>query len=208
MMHEVASMRHFDVFEEIPISSLPPNTVHTAIATRWVRRWKGDLVRSRRVCRGFAETVQLRDTDKQTAKLTPMWELGLWLGRDALANEVLVATPTGAKLARRVRRLVPSEKYSKALFDTAQGTPWSLRGDGVFQPLTTAQLPAQAGGVPSAQADAGTPQTSKRCRGTDFRYKDWCYCRWASSPVLTCSTTSHACSQTCTPCRPCIHHQT
>ena len=30
----------------------------------------------------------------------------------------------------------------------------------MLQPLTTTQLPAQAGGVPSAQADAGTPQTT------------------------------------------------
>ncbi len=66
----------------------------------------------------------------------------------------------GAKLVRSVRRLIPSEKYSKALFDTVRGTPWSLRGDGVLQPLTTAQLPAQAGGVPSAQADAGSTDTT------------------------------------------------
>ena len=64
----------------------------------------------------FAEAVQYRDAGKQTATLTPMWELGLWLGRDTLASEALAATPTGVKLLRSVRRLVPSEKYSKALF--------------------------------------------------------------------------------------------
>ena len=69
MMHEMASMRHFDVFEEAPISSLPPNTVHIAIATRWVHRWKGDSVRSRLVCRGFTETVTDED---QTYASTPL----------------------------------------------------------------------------------------------------------------------------------------
>ena len=97
--------------------------------------------------------------EKQTAKLTPVWELGLWLGRDTLANEVLVGTPTGVKLVRSIRRLVPSEKYSKTLFDTVKGTPWSLRGDGLFQPLTVTQTPAQAGvSTPSASTAPLPPQ--------------------------------------------------
>ena len=58
----------------------------------------------------FAETVQYRDTGKPTAKLAPIWDIGLWLGRDTLANEVLVGTPTGVKLVRSIRRLVFSEK--------------------------------------------------------------------------------------------------
>ena len=86
--------------------------VHSDGLTSYQRRWGRNFESG--LCE-FAETVQYRDTGKQTAKLTLVWELGLWLGRDTLANEVLVATPTGVKLVRSVRRLVPSEKCSKAL---------------------------------------------------------------------------------------------
>ena len=57
MTHEMSSMRQFHVFVEVPASSLPPDVLRTAIATRWVHRWKGDTVRSRLVCRGFNEPV-------------------------------------------------------------------------------------------------------------------------------------------------------
>ena len=50
---------------------------------RWGRKFESGLCE-------FAETVQVRDTGKQNAKLTLVWELGLWLGRDTLANEVPV----------------------------------------------------------------------------------------------------------------------
>jgi hypothetical protein len=69
MMLEMASMRRFDVFTEAPASSLPPDAVRTAITTRWVHRWKGDVVRSRLVCRGFNETVTDED---QTYASTPL----------------------------------------------------------------------------------------------------------------------------------------
>ncbi len=109
-MHEMASMRHFDVFEEVPISSLPPNTVHTAITTRWVHRWKGDSVRSRLVCRGFTETVTDED---QTYASTPLlvmvkllillslslnwhiefWDVGTAFLHAAVSGELYVVPP-------------------------------------------------------------------------------------------------------------------
>ena len=110
--------------------------VHSDGLASYQRRWGRNFESG--LCE-FAEAVQFRDTGKQTAKLTPVWELGLRLGRDTLANEVLVGTPTGAKLARSIRRLVPSEKCSQTLFGTARGTPWSLCGDGQFPPLTVTQ---------------------------------------------------------------------
>ena len=81
--------------------------VHSDGLTSYQRRWGRSFEPG--LCE-FAETVQLRDTGKQTSKLTPIWELGLWLGRDTLANEVLVGASTGVKLVRSIRRLVPSEK--------------------------------------------------------------------------------------------------
>ena len=95
--------------------------------------------------------------ENRLPKLTPVWELGLWLGRDTLANEVLVGAPTGVKLVRSIRRLVSSEKYSKTLFGTVKGTPWSLRGDGLFQPLTVTQTPAQAGAATPPASTAPLP---------------------------------------------------
>ena len=61
MTHEMASMRRFDVFVEVPLSSLPPDVLRAAITTRWVHRWKGDAVRSRLVCCGFNEPVAGED---------------------------------------------------------------------------------------------------------------------------------------------------
>ena len=87
--------------------------VHSDGLTSYQRRWGRNFESG--LCE-FAETVQFRDTGTQAAKLTPVWELGLWLGRDTLANEVLVGTPTGVKLVRSIRRMVLSEKYSKPLF--------------------------------------------------------------------------------------------
>ena len=64
-----------------------------------------------------------------------MWETGLWLGKDSLAGETIVATQSGVTLVRSVRRLVPSEKYTKTFLETTKGTPWSLKGTGDFQQL-------------------------------------------------------------------------
>ena len=84
--------------------------VHSDGVTSYQRRWGRSFESA--LCE-FAEIAQYRGTGKQTAKLTPVWELGLWLGRDTLANEVPVGTPAGVKLVRSIRRLVLSEKYPK-----------------------------------------------------------------------------------------------
>ena len=65
--------------------------VHSDGLTSYQRRWGRSFESG--LCE-FAETVQFRDTGAQNAKLTPVWELGLWLGRDTLANEVLAGAPT------------------------------------------------------------------------------------------------------------------
>ena len=61
--------------------------VHADGLTSYQRRWGRNFESG--LCE-FAETVQYRDTGKQTSKLTPIWELGIWLGRDTLAKEVIV----------------------------------------------------------------------------------------------------------------------
>ena len=75
MTQEMESMRYFDVFTEVPVSSLPPELVRTAITTRWVHRWKGDTVRSRLVCRGFSETVTDEDQTYASKPLAVMVKL-------------------------------------------------------------------------------------------------------------------------------------
>jgi hypothetical protein len=90
MQKEMSSMKTFDVFSEVLTSSLPPETVKTAISTRWVHRWKGDSVRSRLVCRGFTEEVaDLDDTYASTPllvmvklliliSLSTSWTISFW----------------------------------------------------------------------------------------------------------------------------------
>ena len=86
----MASVKTFDVFAEAPTSSLLPETVKTAISTRWVHRRKGATVRSRLVCRGFTEEVaDLDDTYASTpllvmvklmilVSLSTSWTISFW----------------------------------------------------------------------------------------------------------------------------------
>ena len=110
MTQEMSSMRKFDVFTEVPISSLPSETLRTAITTRWVHRWKGDSVRSRLVCRGFTEEVK---DEGQTYASTPLlvmvkllvllslslnwhiefWDVGIAFLHASVSAELYVAPP-------------------------------------------------------------------------------------------------------------------
>ena len=65
----MASTRRFDVFVEVPASSLPFGALRAAITARWVCRWKGDVARFRLVCRSFSEDVKDED---QTYASTPL----------------------------------------------------------------------------------------------------------------------------------------
>jgi len=130
---------------------------HSDGLTSYHRRWGRNYETA--LCE-FAETVQFRDPGKQTSKLTSMWETGLWLGKDSLAGETIVATQSGVRLVRSVRRLVPSEKYTKSLLDTAKGTPWSLKGNGDFQQL---HFPGMADFVPKGAQE----QDQKKDSGSD-----------------------------------------
>ena len=54
MIEEKASLDHFDVKEEIPVSQVPPEDLKEAHGLTWVHTWKG-FVKSRLCVRGFTQ---------------------------------------------------------------------------------------------------------------------------------------------------------
>ena len=62
MKKEMLSMKNFDVFDEVPTSSLSEEALSEAISTRWVNVRKSDgTVRCRIVVRGYTQQVDDRD---------------------------------------------------------------------------------------------------------------------------------------------------
>ena len=62
MKKEMLSMKNFDVFDEVPTSSLSEEALSEAISTRWVKVRKSDgTVRCRIVVRGYTQQVDDRD---------------------------------------------------------------------------------------------------------------------------------------------------
>ena len=62
MKKEMLSMKNFDVFDEVPTSSLSEEALSEAISTRWVKVRKSDgAVRCRIVVRGYTQQVEDRD---------------------------------------------------------------------------------------------------------------------------------------------------
>ena len=57
MQREMASMKDFGVYEEVPLHDMHNHDNGSIIQTRWVHRWKGELVKSRLVAKGYAEQV-------------------------------------------------------------------------------------------------------------------------------------------------------
>ena len=61
MKKEMESMKHFDVYEELPHNRLTPAQIKGAIKTRWVNRLKGDEVRCRLVAKGYDQLINDKD---------------------------------------------------------------------------------------------------------------------------------------------------
>ena len=62
MKKEMLSMKNFDVFDEVPTSSLSEEALSEAMSTRWVKVRKSDgTVRCRIVVRGYTQQVYDRD---------------------------------------------------------------------------------------------------------------------------------------------------
>ena len=94
---------------------------HADGKTSFERRWGRPYTHA--VCR-FLETVLFRKNTK-TAKGSPAWIEGLWVGRDTESNEHLILTSEGAWKTRNVRRLPPTGQANKGLAETVTGLPWN-----------------------------------------------------------------------------------
>jgi len=59
MNKEMSSLKHFTVYEEVLVSTIKPEELPSKLMdTRWVNRWKGNMIKSRLTARGFDEYVE------------------------------------------------------------------------------------------------------------------------------------------------------
>ena len=72
------------------------------------------------------ETVLWREPGPHVLKLKEKWGVGIWAGRDNLADMHIILTRQGALTARSVRRLAPSESTDQQLL-LAKGHPGRLK---------------------------------------------------------------------------------
>ena len=74
MTKEMKSMRDFDVFEEVDVDKVSPETLQSAISTKWVKVRKPDgSVRCRIVGRGYTQHIEDKDeTFASTPSLTTL----------------------------------------------------------------------------------------------------------------------------------------
>ena len=80
MKKEMLSMKNFDVFDEVPTSSLSEEALSEAISTRWVKVRKSDgTVRCRIVVRGYTQQVDDRDELFASTPSLTTWKLLLTL---------------------------------------------------------------------------------------------------------------------------------
>ena len=126
----------------------------------------------------FAERVHCKMRGKHNlTKCGPSFLTGLWLGRDPESGEHIAATRTTAVKSRSIRRYTHSERVDIELLQGLISVPWSLNGDGTFDPTfitywgpnkgmpTSDQynddinVPARAQGEPPLAKGGGTTST-------------------------------------------------
>jgi hypothetical protein len=99
--------------------------IHSDGKTSYCRRW--DKEYSSPLC-NFGETVHFRNPRKLPNSQTN-WDIGTWLGRCTINNEVLIATSTGEVVrARTIKRLPLAEQANKELLLSLKGTPLQPNG--------------------------------------------------------------------------------
>ena len=81
MKAEMQKLEEFQVKEDVPSSSLPPDEAEEALQDAmdltWVHRWKGSEIRSRLCVRGFNQSIN--DTDETFASTPVIMVLKLLL---------------------------------------------------------------------------------------------------------------------------------
>jgi hypothetical protein len=97
--------------------------------TSYTRRW-GQPYTS---LASFGEAVNFKISASRTPKLASSWSTGVWLGKDSLTNDHLVATADGIVIrARTVRRLPSTSQWQPGLVTAIKGTPSSPDGSGAL----------------------------------------------------------------------------
>ena len=123
------------------------------------------------------ETVLWREPGPHVLKFKEKWGVGIWAGRDNLADMHIILTRQGALTARSVRRLAPSEAADQQLLLAAKGHPGRLKAladEPEVLPLPPAQSltptrppePAAAQDIaaePAPATPAGGAVESKHC---------------------------------------------
>ena len=61
------------------------------------------------------------------SKADSRWKTGVWVGKSDVTDEHIIAHSTGIHQARSVYRKPIEEQFSKALLDSACGTPWDAK---------------------------------------------------------------------------------
>eukprot|EP00972_Heterocapsa_arctica_P024332 3590067-Heterocapsa_arctica.AAC.1 len=61
---------------------------------------------------------------KKLPKMDARWEEGIWLGKRPDSDKHVVATPSGVRYGRSVRRLAEGE-MTMNLFQAMKWTPWT-----------------------------------------------------------------------------------
>ena len=99
-----------------------------------------------------------RPKDKME-KLNPRWEYGVFVGIKALSGEVWVATKSGVRAVRSVRRIAAEERWKPDNKDWVQHVPWN-RGE--EDPDADGEIPEgpvkegqQGGGQPAGASGSG-----------------------------------------------------
>ena len=83
----------------------------------------------------FAEKVHYTLHGKHNiTKDDPSFLTGLWLGREPESGDHIVATRTTVVKTRSIRRYTYSERFDIELLQGPISVPWTLKGDGTFDP--------------------------------------------------------------------------
>ena len=131
------------------------------------------------------ETVLWREPGPHVLKFKEKWGVGIWTGRDNLADMHIILTRQGALTARSIRRLAPSEAADQQLLLAAKGQPGRLKAlaepglplpsaqssTSIRPPEPAAAQDTAAGLAPTTTA-GGEPEQSEEKMKTDTQMDD------------------------------------
>jgi hypothetical protein len=118
----------------------------------------------------LGETILFKDPMNKGGKIDSDMDEGIWLGKDWLSDEHLVAKGSDKYKARTIRRLPEEKRWNKILFQQVTAVPWGLKGQqvestpGTRRRYITAKLVRRHGGTKGCAGCLGTGTHNERCR--------------------------------------------